>query len=478
MKVLHLPALVAATIFGVSVCANAAEPDWEKFNEETLKHFQAVVQMNTSDPPSGDFVPPGGEKPVADYLVDALKAEGIDVQTFANEENRPNVVARLKGNGNKKPFLLMAHSDTVSIDEAKWSHPPFGAVREDGWIYGRGTVDDKDNLAASLMVMLTLKRLNIPLERDLIFLVEAGEEGAMHVGIEFMIKNHFDEIDAEFCYAEGGGVTLRDGQIEGIGIQTMEKVPRPIELIARGVAGHGSVPLKTNSVARLSKAIAAVAEWQAPIRLNETTMAYFENLAATSPPERAKHYRAIMNQGTEEADEAFEYFLTEEPALASLLHTSVSPNIFEGGYRFNVIPSESKAILDVRVIPGDDPDFILESLREVIDDTAVTADWYPFPIRSGGMARLHTDAYNALAASFEKHYDGAPVVPRMSTGATDMAYLRGEGIQCYGMGPAIDVADGAKGYGAHSDQERIIESELYRFTRAYYDAVVAVVGAE
>ncbi len=458
--------------------AATAEPDWDKFDEETLKHFQAIVQMNTSDPPSGDFVPPGGEKPVADYLVNALRAEGVDVTTFAKEAHRPNVVARLKGSGKKKPFLIMAHSDTVSIDPGKWQHPPFGAVREDGWIYGRGTVDDKDNLAASLMVMLTLKRLNIPLDRDLILLAEAGEECAVDMGIEFMLENHFNEIDAEFCYAEGGGVTLRDGQIEGIGIQTMEKVPRPIELTARGVAGHGSVPLKTNSVARLSKAIAAVAEWQAPIRLNETTMAYFEQLAATSPPERAKHYRAILNQGSKEADEAFEYFLTDEPALASLLHTSVSPNVFEGGYRFNVIPSESKATLDVRVIPGDDPDFILESVREVVDDPAVTVDWLPFPVRPGGVARLHTDAYNALAESFEKHYDDAPVVPRMSTGATDMAYLRGKGIQCYGMGPAIDVADGAKGYGAHSDQERIIESELYRFTRAYYDAVLTVVGAE
>jgi acetylornithine deacetylase/succinyl-diaminopimelate desuccinylase-like protein len=177
-----------------------AEPDWRAIEEETMRHFQALVRMDTSDPP-------GGEKPAADYIKDVLERNGIPVEIFALEANRPNVVARLKGSGRKRPLLIMGHTDTVNVDPKKWSHPPFGAVREGGYVYGRGTVDDKDNVVAALMVMLMLKRANVPLDRDVIFLAEAGEEGTTRVGIEFMVNQHFDAIDAEFCYAEGGGVT-------------------------------------------------------------------------------------------------------------------------------------------------------------------------------------------------------------------------------------------------------------------------------
>ena len=154
----------------LSAAQRAPEPNWTAVEEETLRHFQAIVRMDTTDPP-------GGEKPVADYLKSVLESEGIPVQVFALEPNRPNIVARLKGNGRKRPLLLMGHTDTVNVDAKKWSHPPFSADREGGYIYGRGTVDDKDNVVGALMTMLLLKRQNVPLDRDVIFLAEAGEEG-------------------------------------------------------------------------------------------------------------------------------------------------------------------------------------------------------------------------------------------------------------------------------------------------------------
>src|SRR5918995_3787298 len=180
------------------------EPNWTAVEEETLRHFQAIVRMDTTDPP-------GGEKPVADYLKSVLEKEGIPVQVFALEPNRPNIVARLKGSGRKRPLLIMGHTDTVNVDAKKWSHPPFSAQREGGYVYGRGTVDDKDNVVGALMTMLLLKRLNVPLDRDVIFLAEAGEEGSTRIGIQFMVNQHFKEIDAEFCYAEGGNVTRVNG---------------------------------------------------------------------------------------------------------------------------------------------------------------------------------------------------------------------------------------------------------------------------
>ena len=152
-----------------------------------------------------------------------LEREGIPSQVFALEPDRPNLVARLKGTGRQRPLLLMGHTDVVNVDPKKWMFPPFSATRDGGYIYSRGAIDDKDNVVACLMVMLLLKRFNVPLERDVIFLAEAGEEGTTRVGIEFMVNRHFPAIDAEYCFAEGGSVTREGGRPKFAAIQTLEK---------------------------------------------------------------------------------------------------------------------------------------------------------------------------------------------------------------------------------------------------------------
>ncbi len=445
------------------------QPDWKALEEEAMRHFEALVRFDTSDPP-------GNEKPAADYLKTVLEKEGIPVQVFSVEPHRPNIVARLKGSGSKRPLLLMGHTDTVNIDPKKWTHPPFGAVREGGHVYGRGTVDDKDNVVAALMAMLVLKRQKVPLDRDVIFLAEAGEEGSVRYGIKFMVEQHFPEIDAEYCYAEGGGVTRQAGQVKFASIQTLEKIPRAIELTAKGVAGHGSVPLKSNPVAHLSTAVGKVAAWRPPIKFNETTGAYFKRLASISSPEEAKRYRDVLNPDPAIAGPADDYLLEHEPRHASMLRTSLSPTIFNAGYRVNVIPSEAKATIDVRVHPDEDPAKVLEQVRGVVNDPAIEVNWTQRDVRPHGTTRLNTDAFKVLEANVTKHYK-ATTLPTMSTGATDMAYLRAKGMQCYGVGPATDVEDGPKGFGAHSDQERILESELYRFVRFHYDIVADLAGS-
>ena len=253
---------------GLSATQTPSQPDWPAVDEETLRHFQAVVRMDTTDPPG---TPPGGERPVAEYVKQVLDKEGIPAQLYALEPNRPNVVARLKGNGKKRPLLILGHTDTVNVDAKKWTYPPFSAERRDGYVYGRGTVDDKDNLTAMLMTMLLLKRNNVPLDRDVIFLSEGGEEGATRIGIQYMVNQHWDAIDAEFCYAEGGNVTRVGGKVKYASVQTVEKIPRAIKLTSKGTAGHGSVPLEDNAVAHLGEAVGAIAAWTPPTRLNETT---------------------------------------------------------------------------------------------------------------------------------------------------------------------------------------------------------------
>jgi len=443
-------------------------PDWKAVDAETLKHFQALIKFDTSDPP-------GNEKPAADYLKQVLEAEGIPVEVVALEPNRPNVIARLKGSGAKRPLLIMGHTDVVNVDPKKWTHPPFGAARDGGYVYGRGTVDDKDNVVAGLMIMLLLKRHNVPLDRDVIFLAEAGEEGSTRVGIQFVVEQHFAKVDAEYCLAEGGGVTRQAGKVKFASVQTLEKIPRGIELTARGPAGHGSVPLRGNAVVHLANAIARVAAWKPPVRLNDTTRTYFKRLATISTPEEARRYLDVVSGDAKLVDAADEQLLNSEPRHASMLRTSVSPNIVQGGYRINVIPSEAKATLDVRVHPDDDHLKFIEELKKVIADPAVDVAWAQRDVRPGGAKTdLTSDAFKAIESMVTKHY-ATVTLPTMSTGATDMAYLRAKGIQCYGVGPATDTEDGPKGFGAHSDQERILEAELYRFVRFHYDLVERLV---
>lgn len=439
-------------------------------DEETLRHFQAIVRMNSTDPG-------GSEKPVVEYVKGVLEAEGIAVETFSVEPNRPNLVARLKGSGRKRPLLMMGHSDTVNIDEKKWAEPPFSAARVEGYIYGRGTIDDKDNVTAGLMTLLSLKRGKVPLDRDVIFLMEAGEEGATRVGIKFMAERNFAKIDAEYCFAEGANVVRAGGAVRFAGVQTLEKIPRAIELTARGVSGHASVPLRSNAVVHLANAVAKIGAWKPEVRLNDTTRAYFTRLARLTTGEESARYQAVVSGDPKAIDAADEWFLTNEPRTASTLRTSVSPTILNGGYRVNVIPSEAKATLDVRALPDEDPAKFLDIVRGVIGDPSIEVAYASRDVRPAfSPTSLDSEAMRAIEAAVTKTYN-TTMIPMMSTGATDMAYLRARGMQCYGIGPALDAEDGPKGYGAHSDQERILEAELYRFVRFQHDIVESLARA-
>ena len=441
-------------------------PDWVRLQQETLEHFQAILRLDTSNPP-------GNETAVVDYLATVLKREGIEFQTYALEPARANLVARVKGTGRRRPVLIMGHTDVVTVDPSKWTFPPFSATRDGGYVYGRGSLDDKPHVVAGLMTLLTLKRLNVALDRDVIFLAESGEEGTTRVGIDFMTTEHFDAIDAEYCLAEGGGIRREKGRIRFASVGTMEKVPRTIELVARGPSSHGSVPTRGNAVARLARAVAAVTDWQPPIRLNETTREYFSRLAATSSPDDAARFRALLGGDAVKMEEVARYFQEYAPGYAALLRSTVSPTVLRAGSRYNVIPSEAIATLDVRLLPNDDPARLVTDLQAVIDDPTVEVrlaprDGLPRPLGTSG---INTDAFRAIETAVAQNYDTV-TIPSMGTGASDNAQMRSKGVQCYGIGPATDAEDGPKGFGAHSDQERILESELHRFMRFTWDVVI------
>jgi acetylornithine deacetylase/succinyl-diaminopimelate desuccinylase-like protein len=442
--------------------------DWTKVHAEALEHYAHLLQIDSTNPP-------GNESRVADYLKAVLDREGIEAQLFALEPARANLVARIRGNGTKKPLLVMGHTDTVGVQREKWSVDPFAAIRKDGFIYGRGAQDDKDDVAAGLMLMLLVKRLNVALDRDLIFLAEAGEEGTSQVGIDYIVAKHWDAIEAEFALAEGGYVAARNGKVRFVEVSTTEKMPRGVRLVAHGTAGHGSRPRPDNAVVRLGAAVAKLGSWQPPIRLNDTTRAYFERLATISPPEEAWRYRHILDR--DKAPEIDRYFAEHELGHYSILRTSISPTMIQGGFRHNVIPSEAEAFLDVRALPDEDMDRLRDQIRRVIRDSNVEV--LPAPRAERPVAkpsRIDTEMFLALERVQRRMFPGAITLPAMLTGATDMAQLRARGVAAYGLGPIVDDSEGGAG-GAHADDERLAEASLQKLVEFLWYSVMEVAAA-
>jgi acetylornithine deacetylase/succinyl-diaminopimelate desuccinylase-like protein len=439
--------------------------DWKAQQAEILRHHRSLIQIDTSNPP-------GNETKAVEYLKGIFDAEGIPAQVYALDPTRANLVARLKGNGSKRPILLMAHTDVVGVQRDKWPVDPFGAVLKDGYIWGRGSIDDKDKLASNLMVMLLLKRSAAKLDRDVIFLAECGEEGTTKPGIEFMVNEHLDAIDAEFALTEGGNATLVGGRVASVSIQTTEKVPRAIRLVVNGTSGHASVPRVDNPLIHLAAAVQKIGTWQTPMRLNDTTRTYFEKLATISPPDKAERYKGLMDPARTAAVQ--QYLRVNEPQHYSMLRTSVVPTILNAGFRVNVIPSEAEATIDIRALPDENVTQFFDSMAKLIDDPAVKIVPRTEELRpAGAPSRLDNDMYRALENAAAKVYPGSTVLPTMSTGATDMSYLRPKGIQSYGIGPATTDDDRIK-FGAHSDVERIPELSLYSLLEFTWDAVTAV----
>ena len=457
-------ASVLAFITALVVVVRAQTPtvDWKSQEAEILRHFRALVQADTSNPP-------GNERRVVDYLRPLLDAEGIASTTFALDPNRPNLVARIKGTGSKRPVLMLAHTDVVPVQRDKWPVDPFGAVVKDGFVWGRGTTDDKDKLTAILMTLLLVKRSGAPLDRDLIFLAESGEEAdATGVGIKFMVEQHFDEIDAEFAITEGPGATIENGRVTFVQITTGEKVPRRVRLVASGTSGHGSIPRIDNAVTHLAAAVQKVGSWQTPARLNATTRTYFEKLASISAPDRAARYRSLLDP---RGSAAAERYLAEfEPEHYSVLRTSVVPTMLQAGIGPNVIPSTAEATIDIRTLPDEDFPTFLREMGRLIDDPAISIVPLPMTRPVTEPSSIDSLMYHSLERAASRVYPGSISVPSMLTASSDMAQLRAKGVQAYGIGPAMTKEEFAQ-HAWHSDVERLSEDSLYRFVQFVFDAV-------
>tara|TARA_B100001057_G_scaffold500258_2_gene614349 strand:+ start:11309 stop:12715 length:1407 start_codon:yes stop_codon:yes gene_type:complete len=457
--------LILSLFFSIS-SLNAQQKyllDWHEVGEESIGHLVDLIQIKSINPP-------GNETEVTDYLSDIFESEGISYKIYALEKSRASIVARIKGNGNKKPILIMGHTDVVDVQEDRWFDDPFSGLRQNGFIYGRGSLDDKDNVTAGLMVLKLLKRFNIKLERDIIFLAESGEEGTPEVGINFLIEKHFEAIDAEYCLAEGGQSIIEDGKVVTVGIATAEKMPRRVTLVARGTPGHGSRPTLENAVVILANAVAKTGNWDTDVRLNETTRAYFQRMAEISPEEDAFRYKNIENP--EEAQKVQKYFLENFPYHYSISRTSVVPTVIDAGIRRNVIPSEASAILDIRMLPDENLDEFYEKLKKIIDDPRVEIIPEKIYRPAAPPSKIDNEMFQTLERVAKNMNPYANILPIMITAASDMAQVRAKGMHCYGIGPSRTVEEINSGYGAHGDNERVSEQAFVEMVKFIWNTVI------
>jgi acetylornithine deacetylase/succinyl-diaminopimelate desuccinylase-like protein len=444
------------------------QPDFIKAREEAIRVLQDLIRIDTSNPP-------GNETRAAAYLKTIFDKEGIPAEIFALDPARGNLVARIKGNGSARPILLMGHLDVVGVERELWTTDPFGATIKDGYLYGRGVFDDKSNVVAALQVMLMLHRAKVPLARDIIFLAEAGEESTTSVGIDFMVRQHWDKIEAEFAINEGGWVLEENGKIRYVAVTTTEKVPNTTRLIARGSSGHGSMPRADNAIVRLAAAVAKLGEYQPPMRLNDTTRAFFKRLAAISPPAEAMLYANVEDPVAGKIVE--ETFRKTNVMLNSTLRTSISPNMFNSGFRSNVIPAVAEATLDIRALPGEDMTEFYATLRRVINDPAIeVVPPAPETLRPAAPpSRLDSALFQSIEKAQAAVFPGVVTLPVMFTAATDSAQLRAKGVQAYGLGSVLSEEDRAR---MHGNDERLSVEGIGKFIELMYRAVAGVAVAK
>lgn len=439
-----------------------------------LTHLRALIGRNTQNPP-------GNELLTAQYFDSVFAAvPGMEHRILPVGNGRANFVARLRATRpTRKPVLIMGHMDVVGVDSTKWKTPAFTAtiVREGDvdYVYGRGAIDDKGMLATATAALQQLAAQRDQLDRDVIFLATAAEEGGPEVGIDEMVTTHFDLIkDAEFALNEGGRVRVADGVVKSVNIQTTEKVSYNIVGTATGPSGHASVPLPQNVLAALARAVSRVHEWKAPVILNETTRLYFAKLAGI---ERDPVMRRAMQQlsapGASAAQiNAAAVVLSREPLHNAVLRTGQSLTLMKGGIRNNIIPSEASATFNVRVLPNDDVQGIVAAFNRVARESQVTFALDGAPRVSPPVSPVQTALYQAMEASALVMAPKTTVIPFMSTGATDGAALRAKGIPTYGILPMpLPMEDELR---MHGDNERVPVAALGWATEFLYRTLARV----
>jgi acetylornithine deacetylase/succinyl-diaminopimelate desuccinylase-like protein len=438
--------LVSLGLEGVAL-PPARDLNWKEIEARTVELFQEYLSIDTSNPP-------GDVSGAAAFYKRVLDAAGVPAELLWTDQKtgRVNVLARVKGDGGKKPLMLLNHMDTVPVDRQGWSVDPFGGVRKDGYFYGRGALDMKNFGITQLMTMVLLKESGIELDRDVVFVAVADEEVSNELGAGWIADNKWDEIDAEYVLDEGGfgtqGFFTRDDRlIFSVGVAEKEVVW--LKLSARGTEGHGSMPPKENANFILSEALGRVAAYETPEIITPVVSEMRNRLGR----------------------------LDDTPYNNALMRNTISLTVLKGYVgdppKSNVIPSHAEAVLDCRLLPGQDPDQFVSQLKEVIGDERVGVSFIEKPVESI-VSSYDTELFRVIERELTSLFPGSTVLPHLIIYGTDSRLFRPKGATCYGFFPGPVTMEEYRSI--HGNDERIREDSLRQAVRAYFNVVRSFCG--
>jgi acetylornithine deacetylase/succinyl-diaminopimelate desuccinylase-like protein len=440
--------------------------DWSRVGDEATQLLSSYLRINTTNPP-------GNEKAATDFLRGVLEREGITVTVWEPAPGKANLLARLPGNGRKRPMILLHHTDVVAAARSFWTVDPFGGVVKDGYVWGRGALDTKGLGIAQFVAALLVKRQGITLDRDVILLATCDEEIGGTLGAGDVVKNHFDALgNAEFVLNEGGGIRTDDsGKTLYFGVLAAEKAPFWMEVVARGNPGHGSVPRDDTAPNRLVRTLERIRAWERPLTVTPVVERYFRAIGPTLNPELRPLFADIRKAV---ADPRAREILAKYPAHHALLRNTVTLTVLEGSNKTNVIPPLARAELDVRLLPGQDPQAFLEELQQFAEPGVTIKPLgigWPPPESS-----LDTQLYKAIDDVAQRLEPGARIAPLVSAGFTDSHYFMERGMICYGLTPFhISETERTR---VHGNDERVATKELQFGTRFVFEILLELGGAK
>jgi acetylornithine deacetylase/succinyl-diaminopimelate desuccinylase-like protein len=431
--------------------------------------FKQLIEINTTDSV-------GNVTTASEAMAQRFRDVGFpesDLHILGPNDRKKNLVVRLHGSGKHKPVLLLGHLDVVEARREDWTTDPFQFVEKDGYYYGRGTQDMKDGDAIMSTALIRFKKEGFVPDRDIILAMTADEEGGTSNGVDWLLKNHRELIDAEFVLNhDGGGILSEHGKPQFMMVDASEKLYSDYQLMVTNPGGHSSLPKPDNAIYHLADGLARLEQYQFPFELTNVTRAYYERMAKIASGERAADIRAMLNNPPDMAAVAR---LSKDSMDNSIMHTTCVATRLNAGHANNALPQMAQANVNCRIIPGHSPEDIRLELERVVADPKIAVkdigaiggvhheSYAPPPLRP--------DVFQPLEKVVDSMWPGLAVVPDMSTGASDGVYTNAAGMPTYCIsGEAIDRDD----IRAHGKDERIRVDSFYRAVDFYYRYLKAV----
>ncbi|HET8965647.1 MAG TPA: M20/M25/M40 family metallo-hydrolase [Candidatus Acidoferrum sp.] len=460
--------LFLSLVLSIPVCGLAQ--DKGKNQQLARDILRQLIEINTTDSA-------GSVTEAAEAMAKRLREAGFaddDIHLAGPRDSKKNLVLRYRGTGKRKPVLFIGHLDVVEARREDWTGDPFVFLEKDGYFYGRGTEDMKAGDALLVTSFTRLKREGYVPDRDLILALTADEEGGTANGVDWLIKNHRDWVEAEYAINLDGGEFERDGDKRLLaGLQASEKVYVDYRFESLNPGGHSSLPSPDNAIYHLSAALGRLRDFSFPVNVNEITRNYFQKTAAFSSGQTAQDLRAVAKNPP---DRAAAERLSQSPYYNSLLHTTCVATMLTGGHAPNALPQMARANVNCRIFPGEDPEAVRKTLEKVAADSKVAVTIVPYKDDQGNViptvgvppSPLLREVVSAEEKTLQSFWPGLPVVSTMSTGATDGRFLRVAGIPTYGIACMFFELNDNR---AHGKDERVGVQDFYDGVEVSYKLI-------